>query len=84
MPLRLLGTRFTNATSCFEPGPQELYRKIFLNHDVVIKTSQIHFVWFLHHPMIINTFNPHQYPAFDTLGETPGLSLDAGEIRPLF
>jgi hypothetical protein len=30
-PGRLLGTRLINAISCFEPGPQELYREIFLN-----------------------------------------------------
>jgi hypothetical protein len=27
-PVRLLGTRFTNAISCFETGPQESYRDI--------------------------------------------------------
>jgi hypothetical protein len=26
--VRLLGTRFTNAIDCFEPGPQEPYRNI--------------------------------------------------------
>jgi hypothetical protein len=26
-PVRLLGTRFTNAISCFEPGPQETFKK---------------------------------------------------------
>jgi hypothetical protein len=26
VPIRLLGTRFTNAISCFRPGPQEPYR----------------------------------------------------------
>jgi hypothetical protein len=29
VPVRLLGTRFTNATSCFKPRPQEPYRDIF-------------------------------------------------------
>jgi hypothetical protein len=28
--VRILGTRFTNAISCFKPGPQEPYREIFL------------------------------------------------------
>jgi hypothetical protein len=28
-PVRLLGTRFTNAISSFKPGPQEPYRDIF-------------------------------------------------------
>jgi hypothetical protein len=27
-PVRLLGTRFTNAITCLEPGPQEPYRDI--------------------------------------------------------
>jgi hypothetical protein len=30
VPVRLLGTRFSNAISCFEPSPQEPYREIFL------------------------------------------------------
>jgi hypothetical protein len=29
VPVKLLGTRFTNAISCFEPSPQECYRKFF-------------------------------------------------------
>jgi hypothetical protein len=28
-PVMLLGTRFTNTISCFEPGPQEHYMDIF-------------------------------------------------------
>jgi hypothetical protein len=28
VPVRLLGPRFTNAISCFKPGPQESYRDI--------------------------------------------------------
>jgi hypothetical protein len=30
VPVRLLGTRFTNAISCFEPSPQEPY-SVFWN-----------------------------------------------------
>jgi hypothetical protein len=29
--IRLLGTRFTNAVSCFKPGPQGHCRDIFVN-----------------------------------------------------
>jgi hypothetical protein len=35
VPFRLLGTRFTIALSCFEPGAQEPYRGIF-NHPVFL------------------------------------------------
>jgi hypothetical protein len=28
VPVRLMGTRFTNAITCFKPGPQEPYREI--------------------------------------------------------
>jgi hypothetical protein len=43
-PVRLLSTRFTNAIHCFEPGPQEHYRVILLNHHVN--------TWFKHEPII--------------------------------
>jgi hypothetical protein len=35
-PCRLLGTRFTNVISCFEPGSQEPYRDIFFETPCVV------------------------------------------------
>jgi hypothetical protein len=43
-PARPPGTRFTNANSCFEPGPQEPYRDIFLkDHEVSATQESIFF-----------------------------------------
>jgi hypothetical protein len=39
VPVRLLGTRFTNANSCFKPGPHEL-QVHFLNTMYKKKSSQ--------------------------------------------
>jgi hypothetical protein len=33
IPVSLLGTRFTNAMSCFKPGPHEPYRDIFIETE---------------------------------------------------
>jgi hypothetical protein len=40
VPERLLGTRFTNAISCIEPGPEGPYREIFLKHPTAY--NQVH------------------------------------------
>jgi hypothetical protein len=46
VPVRLLRTRFTNAISCFEPGPQEHYRDIFIETPCRIRLPTIYTLLF--------------------------------------
>jgi hypothetical protein len=38
--VNLLGTRFTNAISCFEPGPQEPHKNLFILNTVIVQQNK--------------------------------------------
>jgi hypothetical protein len=66
IPLRLLGTTFTNAISCFvEPGPQEPYIDSFLN---ALCSHLIFFVWGNGNALeyMYYQFSVHVLPIFST------------------